>query len=318
MKKINLFLALFFAFVIAFPLKGQMYQGIVKGMFVEVETKDGMNLLGTVESIENNVIVLSNDTYGEVQLETERIKKISHIKKTTLKADGYWHENKNYSRNYYGPTGMGLEKGNGYYQNIMLVWNHLAYAFTDYFTLGVDFEIVSILSRLSGESPWNGPMPVTALTPKFSFDVNNSNHIGFGTIFLFIPDTEYFLDAGISYAVYTYGDKNRNATVGFGLPFLENDFKANSPIMTLSGQYRLTPKIALLTENWFIFYNDDDGDMYDDSNTVYIGVHGMRYLARELTWDFGIATLGVAGKDSFFFPVPYISVVFPFDRNDKK
>jgi hypothetical protein len=306
--------SILFLFIFLFQLQAQQFRGIVRGMFVEVDTKDGMYLLGTVESISDEVITLTHETYTEISIRTLRIKSIRQIDKENVKQEEYWHENKNYSRNYYGPTGIGLEKGNGYYQNIMLVWNHLAYSFSDYFTLGIDFEIVSILSRLSGEPIFeDNPMPVTALTPKFSFQTSEKTHLGFGAIGLFVPGTDYYIDAGIGYGVFTYGDKNRNGTLGFGLPYFEGGFELKSQIVTLSGQYRLSPKISLLSENWLLFFREGNG-INDDSQTIYIGVQGMRYLARELTWDFGIALLGVSGEDTFFFPVPYISVVFPFEK----
>lgn len=315
MKAKYIILILFLSFLYPNLVRSQQIMGVVKGMFVELETKDGMYLIGTVEAIEEETITLSHETYNSITLKSNRIKSIKQVEKKTMKDDGYWHENKNYSRNYYGPTGIGLEKGNGYYQNIMLVWNHLAYSFSDHFTLGIDFEIVSILSRLSGEPIFeDSPMPVTALTPKFSFSASEEFHFGLGAIGLFVPATDYYIDAGIGYGVVTYGNKNRNATLGFGVPFFEGDFKPKSQIMTLSGQYRLSPKIALLSENWLLLLQEDLGDESNDNNSIYIGVQGIRYLARELTWDFGIALLGVSGEDTFFFPVPYISVVFPFNK----
>ena len=287
--------------------QAQVGKGIVKGMLVEVETTEGMNLIGNVETINKDTLALEYETYGHMVLQMSRVKSIAQIKKETIREDGFWHENKNYSRNFYGPTGMGMEKGNGYYQNILVVWNHLAYAFTDYFTLGVDFEIVSILARLSGEEIFsNNPMPVTALTPKFHFSPTENFHLGAGALFLFVPGTDYFLDAGITYAVGTYGNKDRNATLGIGIPYLEGDIELKSPIVTLSGQYRVNRKIALTTENWFIFPEDEN-------TAYYIGVSGMRYLARKLTWDFGIGFYAGDGY-SGFVPIPFVGIVFPFSR----
>ena len=295
-------------FLLLGSLQAQQWKGIVKGMLVQVETKDGMNLVGQVEEFGAETLVLSYESYGQVALKTSWIKSIEQIKKETIREDGYWHENRNYSRNFYGPTGMGLEKGRGYYQNIMVAWNHFAYAFTDYFTLGVDFEIVSILARLSGDEVFSGdnPMPLTALTPKFSYSVTDNIHLGTGVLALFVPGTDYFLDAGIVYAVGTFGNKDKNATLGFGLPFLEGEWEGKSPIVTISGQYRVNRRIALTTENWLIFPEGEDG-------SYYIGVWGMRYLAPKLTWDFGLGFFAGEG-DIGFVPVPFVGIVFPFSR----
>lgn len=303
----KIILLVIFSFSLLAGVQAQVPIGIVKGMFVEVETKDGMNLIGNVKEISSEKLVLEYETYGEMTIKTIRIKSIEQIETKTIKTDGYWHENKNYSRNFYGPTALGMEKGKGYYQNILVVWNHFAYAFTDYFTLGIDFEIVSILARLSGEQLFeDNPMPLTALTPKFSYGVAENVHLGLGAIFLFVPGTDYYFDGGITYLVGTYGDKDRNATLGFGIPFIEGDYEAKSPIMTLSGQYRVSRKISLVSENWFIFPEGDD-------SVYFIGVQGMRYLARKLTWDFGLGIFAGGGEFTFI-PVPYVSIVFPFNR----
>lgn len=298
---------LLFVFI-QIQLKAQVTNGIVKGMLVDVETKDGMTLIGHVESISGETLVLTYETYGEISLKTNRLKSIKQISEKTIKNNEYWHVNTNYSRNFYGPTGLGMEKGMGYYQNIMLVWNHVAYAFTDYFTLGVDFEIVTMLVRLSGEEIFDYPIPITGLTPKFSFRVTDNFHMGTGAWMIFVPQGEYLLDFGIGYVVGTVGNTDNNFTIGLGLTYFENSMHLDAPILTISGQTRVSKSFSLVTENWFFL---TDNSIIETSG--YLGVHGIRYLARKLTWDFGLI-LAIGGGESTFVPIPYIGIAFPFNK----
>ena len=296
-------IVLVFAFILFITTAfGQLTKGIVKGMLVEVETKDGMNILGTVEKVEDGTITLSHENYGEMSLATKRIKSIEHIRKDQMKGGDYWHENKNYSRNFYAPTGMGLKKGDGYYQNIELVWNHFAYAFSDYFTLGFDFEVASILARFN-DADFGGFFPIMGITPKFSFPVNDKFHVGAGALFVIIPfdGTEFF---SLPYVVGTFGNKDKNFTIGYGVP-LANELDSFISVIMVSGQTRVSRSIALVSENWIGF---------GDGGSIYAGVHGLRYIGKKVTWDFGLILAG--GEGEFFVsPIPYVGIMIPFQRN---
>jgi len=283
-------------------LTSQVTLGIVKGMLVEVTSKDKMEFIGHVEALTDTSIVLSHEIYNKLELSIANIKSIRHISESMVKNGVIWPENPNYHRNFYSPTGIGMEKGLAYYQNLMLVWNHLGYAFTDYFTMGIDFEIITILS---GGEIFDSYRPLFALTPKFSHSFNEKWHAGVGGLFVSVPKSDSFFEFGIMYAVGTYGSKDNNFTLGFGIPFYEGEVQASVPVVTLSGQYRISRKFSLVSENWFF--------VPDDVEYFALGVQGVRYMGKNLNWDFGLAIYNF-DNDPGVAPVPFVGLAIHFGK----
>jgi hypothetical protein len=283
-------------------LNAQVTLGIVKGMLVEVNTKDKMEFIGHVEEINDSTIVLSHENYKKMELNLSNIKSIRHISDNMVKNGVIWPENSNFHRNYYSPTGIGMEKGQAYYQNLMVVWNHLGYAFTDYFTMGIDFEIISILS---GGEVFDTYRPLFALTPKLSHSFNDKWHAGVGGLIVSVPKSDSFFDLGILYTVGTYGSKDNNFTVGFGIPYFESEVQYGSPVITLSGQYRVSRKFSIVSENWFI--------APEDEGLFGFGVQGLRYLGKNLNWDIGLILYKV-DDDFGVAPFPFVGLAIHFGK----
>ncbi len=297
----NLFLAAL-AVIFSLNLSAQVTLGIVKGMLVEVTTKDKMEFIGHVESMNDTILVLSHENYNLLNLSVSNIKTIRHISESMVKNGVIWPDNPNYHRNFYSPTGIGMEKGQAYYQNLMVVWNHLGYAFTDYFTMGIDFEILSILS---GGDIFDSFRPVFALTPKFSHSFNDHIHAGVGAVLLSVPNSDRFFEAGISYAVGTYGTKDNNITLGFGLPFYEGEIQGRVPVFNISGQYRVSRKISIVSENWII--------APEELGFAGFGVQGLRYIGKNLNWDIGLVLY--KAEDEFgVAPIPFVGLAIHFGK----
>lgn len=292
----------FMAILISLNFHAQVTLGIVKGMLVEVNTKDKMEFIGHVESVNDSILVLSHQNYNQLNLSVSNIKNIRQISESMVKNGVIWPDNPNYHRNFYSPTGIGMEKGQAYYQNLMVVWNHLGYAFTDYFTMGIDFEILSILS---GGDIFDSYRPLFALTPKFSHSFNDRIHAGVGAVLLSIPNSDRFFEAGITYAVGTYGTRDNNITLGFGLPFFEGEIQSEVPVFNLSGQYRFSRRFSIVSENWFF--------AAEDLGFAGFGVQGLRYLGKNLNWDIGLVLYKV--EDDFgVAPVPFVGLAIHFGK----
>ncbi len=132
--------------------------------FLKIELNDGNVLNGRIIERKANVLVFKTDNLGVIDIPTNNIKKITEINEANMKNGEYWFPNPNSSRYFFGPSGISLKKGEGYYQNIYLAYNSVSYGLTDYFTIGGGVFL-----------------PVAAfITPKVSFNITPS--------FIWVPE----------------------------------------------------------------------------------------------------------------------------------
>lgn len=250
------------------------------------------------------------DSTVTIQLQNESTliipsKKIKRVQSAVIRKGKAYFPNPNSTRYFYGPSGYGLKKGEGYYQNTYLFLNSVSYGFTDYFTVGGGVEFISLSQGT----------PIFFLTPKFSFPISEKFSAGAGVLYLnvsAVSDEDYSL--GIAYGVGTYGSKEHNFTVGAGYGFVGDDL-ANRPIITFSGMTRIGKKFALVSENWGAPYESrtytDQGEYTIDHKYEMIFSLGLRYMTPRLTIDFALV-----GNDDIFeelmFGIPYLDVVIPF------
>ena len=267
---------------------------------VEVKMKDGSTIIGELIEDTTEKLVVRSSTMGEVVILKSDLVEYRKLRSMKMVNGAYWHENPNPTRNLYGPTGYGLRKGEGYYQNFMIFINSVSYGFTDRFTLGVGFEIVSILGAFNDIGDSN--FPGFSIAPKWSFPIKEDKwNVGVGALALHIPGQEELFSAGILYGVSTWGSVDNNFSLGFGFGLADGEFSGR-PTITIAGNYRIARRFGLVTENWFLPVNGEFGSLI----TV-----GGRYIGERVTWDLSI--LGGGGGGGFgVSPIPLIGVTLPF------
>jgi hypothetical protein len=260
-------------------------KAVTKKQRVLIETTNENKMVGTIEQEDDEKIWLKTENYGTVEIKKSNIRSKKILDGEIVKNGKVWFENPNSTRNLYGPTGYGLRKGEGYYQNFYLLLNSASYGFTDNFTLGIGVIPIPFIGAFT-------------ITPKFSFPiVENKWNAGVGVLYARIVD----YDMGIGYGVLTYGDKNNNITAGIGYGFQEGEL-AQRPTLTLSGMFRVAERFSFVTENWFV--NGEDGYQ------AFISVSA-RYMFDRLSIDFGFVNpvqFGLA------IGIPVIGVVIPFGK----
>ena len=132
-------------------------------------------------------------------------------------------------------SGIGLPKKNLYYHNFNFFMNDFQYGITDKFTLAGGLVI-----------PF-----YTYLSPKYSFEVANKQHLLFGDIGM----TSMFLNpskrikANLMYAGYSYGDEFNHFTLCMG--YFDGNFVPEGTLMyNFGGSLKLTPTVYLIGECW--------------------------------------------------------------------
>lgn len=106
---------------------------------VEVILLNNTRHTGNVISATDEELELRTDS-GRIFIELSSIRSIRELDLNRRSTS--WFENPNTSRLFFSPTARPLNKGDGYYQNIYVFFNNLAYAVTDNIALTADRKSV--------------------------------------------------------------------------------------------------------------------------------------------------------------------------------
>jgi hypothetical protein len=264
--------------VLTFVLLAGLASGQVKidslksGDQVVVKMQSGDEFNGAFVRTEGDKLVILT-TNGEFSLVLASVRSITFSEYSGK----YSFANPSDTRYFFGPSGIPLDQGKGYYQNVLLTLNFVNYGLTKNFSIGGGFEFISTL--VVGE-------PVWFLTPKLGFKLGEKSHVGTGVFMMgFVGET-----ANIGYSVYTYGTSDSNVSAGLGFAFANGG--ASAPVVVLSGMQRIGRSLMLLSENYVT-----DG---------YLGIQGFRIISRKTSFDIGSFISGYGGA----FPYAGVIVVF--------
>ncbi|MBN2636242.1 MAG: hypothetical protein JXR61_08225 [Prolixibacteraceae bacterium] len=259
---------------------------------VKIETVDGNEFVGKIVSEETAKIVLETEKFGTVTIQKSDIKTQSEITVTQIKNGKLWFSNPQATRYFWAPNSYGLKNGEGYYQNIYVLWNQFSIGVTDNLSLGAG---VIPLFLFGG-----APTPVFA-TAKISIPIKKDIiNVGGGAIIGTVlgEDVGGF---GIVYGVSTFGSRDNNVTLGLGYGFADGEF-AKSPLINLSGLFRISSRGYFITENYYLGVSDFGGGI--------ISVGG-RWIIKKASLDFLLAIPYSSDMDAFIaFPIIGFSIPF--------
>lgn len=265
-----------------------------------VTLNDKSSYIGEITEETTSTLVLINQTTGvKTELPTTQIQKKELLSESSIKNNEYWFENPNATRYLFGPSAFNLKKGEGYYQNTMLLLNSFNVGITDYFSIGGGIEFLSTFITLS-EGNFN---PIIYFTPKVGFSVADNIHVGGGVLLASIPQFGETSNTGLGmlYGLGTYGNLDHNVTATIGWGSVDgNSF--NKPLITVSGMTRVAKKTALVTENWLI---------PTDSSYEPIFSYGVRFFGENIAVDLAfINNWDIA--QSLLIGTPYVNFVVKF------
>ena len=257
------------------------------------EMKDGNTYIGKAKEIEKGKVYEIMTNVGVLTLRSENIKVMKEIKTAQMHDGEYWPESPHSSRYFFSPSGYGLRKGEGYYQNAWIVFNQVSYGFTDYFSLGIG----TIPTFLFGETE---TLPIW-LTPKLNFQYKNGKGaFGLGSIFFTVPG-ESGNGVGLVYGTNTFGTRDKQLSLGLGFGYDTDNGLSDIPVFNVAGLLRLSKNWALVTEN-YVF-------SFDGVTTIISG--GARYMGKRLAIDFG-GIIPAEGDE--FYMAPWLSITVPFGK----
>lgn len=292
MKMVRLLFILVF---LSFILKEGFAQNEQDTTLVRIETRDGNEFMGRIIAEDDEKIILQTQLLGEISIPKSEIRSVKKILSEQIKGGEVWFPNPQSSRYFWAPNGYGLKKGEGYYHNIWVLWNQFAYGITDNFSIG---GTVIPLFLFAG-----GPTPVF-INPKFSLPIKeNKFNMGAGALVGTVlgESTDVF---GIFYGVATFGNPDDNVSIGLGYGFAGDEL-ASTPLINLSGSFRISSRWYFITENYFMSADNEFGGI--------IGGGG-RWIIKKAALDFGL--LIPVGADSGFIGVPWLGFTIPFGNSD--
>jgi hypothetical protein len=253
-------------------------------MVVTVSTIDGSSIVGRV--------VAANDTSIEVRTAAGRLtipfSAIREVRPASQRAAEGWFPNPNATRLFFAPTGQMLRKGEGYFSDYELFFPGVAYGLTDHISIGGGVSIF----------PTGVDDQIYYVTPKIGMSFGEKVHLSAGVLAGSVigGDGDF---AGIVYGVGTYGTGDVSVTGGFGYGFAGSDV-ASEPVGMVGGEKRISKRVALVTENYFV--KSAIGD------PVVSG--GIRFMSDKLTVD--LALFKFLGDENDVPVFPWLDFVFKF------
>lgn len=263
--------------------------------FVTVTLKDKTVVHGSLIEQTADSIVILVEGQQIVNLNKDKVKSIKFTDGSKVN-DSQWFDNPNASRHFFWPTAFNLKQGEVSYHNISIFLHTLNVGITDWFSMGVGMEFVYTFA--TGK-------PVFWLTPKVGFPIGKDWQLGGGAYYVNnvfgIGDLK---GIALLYTNTTYGTRDNNVSAGIGYGLINGQF-SNKPTFMLGGTIRLSKKIGLVTENWFLA-----GDKYYPLLT-----YGVRVMNNTVTLDFGFANSKDIVKISAI-GIPFIDFYLHFGKKN--
>jgi len=256
-----------------------------------IDTEDGNSFLGSIAAEDSSFIVLLTDTYGEVHIPKNQIKKKKELIQKELVEGEYWFENPHDTRYFFMTNGYGLERGEGYYQNTWILFNQFSYGATRHFSLGAG--VVPLFLFAGTATPaW--------ITPKVAIPLAKDKiNLSAGMILGYLLGEDFGF--GIGYGALTVGNRDANLTLGAGWAYADSQW-AEHPTLTLSGMTRVGKQTYLLTENYLIGAGGSSFGLISA---------GGRSVQKKLAIDYGLV-FPIGADIGSFIAIPWLGIAVPF------
>ncbi len=260
----------------------------------KVITYDGNEFVGQILFQDEEYILLRTEKFGELRIQRKDIRLLELIQEDGKTGGQGLPENLQATRYFWAPNGYGLRAGEGYYQNLWVLFNQASIGITDNISMGLGLMPLFL---------FNGTSSPVWITPKISVPViADKFNLGGGALMGTVIG-EKDAGFGIIYGVSTLGSRDRNVTIGLGYGYAAGSW-ANTPLFNFSGTWRLGKNSYFLTENYFISVEDE---------TISLFSAGGRLMLKRVGLDFGLF-LPVATGENFFIALPWLGFSVPFGK----
>jgi hypothetical protein len=239
------------------------------GQAVVVILKDGQKLQGTLVSQDTDGIALEVSG-ARMQLPASSIERL--VQPGSEAVGGAWPRDANRTRYLYSPSGFMLRQGEGYVSQTEIFITSVGVGVTDWLTLqaGTVLPVVFFDPR---------SMPYI-IAVKAGGSPSPYLHLAGGFQVVGIPGYSEIPAAGFLFGTVTLGTEDLHLGVSAGPPFAfdKSNTALGAAIVSVSGNWRMTRVLALVSENWFVPV---------DGKIQAVGSLALRFLGEHLAVDAG-------------------------------
>ena len=262
-----------------------------------IETTDGNQYIGEIVFEDEKAVRLKTQGLGEIKLSRVYIRKIEPVDQEKLIDDDYWPEHPQATKYFWGNSGYGLRKGEGFYQNVWIMLNQVSVGVTDHFSISGGIVPAFLFA--------GSPTPVW-ITPKVSIPVvENKFNLGAGALAGYVIG-ESNSGIGIFYGLSTFGSRDKNLSIGLGYGIAGGSL-ANLPVISVSGMTRIGKKGYILSENYFI----------PATPRLFLLSFGGKSILNTIGLDYGLFVPIYEDLDTFI-AIPWLGLTIPFGNKGNK
>jgi hypothetical protein len=263
-----------------------------------IELFNGNEFIGYIAKQDSVKIYFKTNNLGEISIPKTEIKTINRIDLKSIVKGEYWFENPQSSRYFWAPNGYGLKSGEGYYQNVWVLYNQVSVGITDNFSIGAGMVPLFLFA--------GAPTPAWII-PKFSIPVvKDKLNLGVGAIAGTIMGGES-KGFGIVYGVSTFGSRDNNLSLGLGYGYAGGGW-AKTPLVNISSMLRTGSKGYFVTDNYFIGIGDNI--------TTLISFGGRSINKRSAGIDYGLIIPVYSGIQRLV-AIPWLGITIPFGKKSQ-
>lgn len=216
---------------------------------------------------------------------------------------GGWENNLHGTHYLFGPSGVRMEQGEGYYHNAYMLMHQAWYAPVEGFAFGGGFQALSLVRALGG---FNDPIAFFGL--RGSGQINDGMFIGGFALGAHLAETAPFekidpalTNIGLGGAQFSFGRPDLQFTGSFGWG-MSGDGLTDEPLYGIGGLVRVADRIAIVSENWSLPFGKDP--------IRFFSLAG-RFMYRKFAADAGFV-YGKKFSEFFFLGVPFVGMAMRF------
>lgn len=217
-----------------------------------VVTTDGNRYVGQILEDNKQSIVIETQVVGTVTIPKQNIKRLEPVDSQTKMRDGsIWGRNPQADRYFLFNSAYGLDAGEAYYQNALVLFNQVNIGITDNISTGVGIVPAFL---------YQGPTPFW-LAPKVSIPVASDQfQLGGGALIGTTISSGNSGFGGVAFGLGTVGSRDRNLTLGVGYGFTDRGW-LDIPAFTISGMLRIGQKGYLIGDSFLLSANGSTGGL---------------------------------------------------------
>ncbi len=269
-------------------------QNQTDSLIYNIETNDGNTYMGHIITQDSLKILFISDKLGKINILKDDIKEMYPLNIEKIKDGKYWFENPQATRYFFSPNGYGLQRGEGYYQNVWVLINSFAYGLTENISIGGGAVPLFFFG--------GAPTPIWA-TVKLSIPVIEDRiNMGVGVLAGTVIGEEE-TGFGILYGISTFGSKDNNVSIGLGYGYAGGEW-AKSPIININAMIRTGARGYFLTENYII---------QSEGETLIAFSLGGRQIIKNIGLDYGLI-IPLYSDMGTFIVLPWLGITIPFGK----